>query len=432
MDFFPARRAVAVLIASLLALGAAVGGGLASHMRTASATPPVPPFTQCPPVGLDTSCAVLIVFNADGSRTTLVDPTQPSFDGIEDTLVGVQNNSGLPVTSLALTGPGIFGFDGDGLCDTTAYNTGPPNNPSPSGCPYGPYIYEGRDTTGSVASTAPGSGNTFTITDVVTFSSGTVDWSPGISNGGSAYFSLEGPASSVAPPTTPIVTFVTLSPVASINPVSTPTHTVTALVQDQFMMPMAGVTVSFTVTRIPPPSPAPGTCTTGASGTCSFTYPGPLLPAIDAITGCASGAGGLPVCGTATKTWVLPVGTASCAIDITNGGWMTANNGDKVIFGGNVHTDQAAAPSGQEQFTDKPANLDVHSIDILAVTCSANQELADIYGTATINGSGSNLFRIEVTDPDSTNGADMYWIILDTGYNSGSHPIHGNVEMHQT
>src|SRR2546428_11144094 len=121
MDFFPARRAVAVLIASLLALGAAVGGGLASHMRTASATPPTPPFTQCPPVGLDTSCAVLIVFNPDGSRTTLVDPSQPPFDGIEDTLVGVQNNSSSSVSSLSLdTAPGspipIFAFDGDGLC----------------------------------------------------------------------------------------------------------------------------------------------------------------------------------------------------------------------------------------------------------------------------------------------------------------------------
>ena len=111
---------------------------------------------------------------------------------------------------------------------------------------------------------------------------------------------------------------------------------------------------------------------------------------------------------------------------------MIADNGDKVSFGGTVHTDQAAAPSGQEQYTDSPANLNVHSIDIMAVTCSANQELADIYGTATINGSGSHLFRIELTDPDTTAGSDTYWIILDTGYDSGSHPIHGNVEMHKT
>lgn len=421
----PAQRAVTGLIASLFVLTVALGGGLASHLRTASATPPTPPFTQCPAVGLDTSCAVLIVFNPDGSRTTFVDPTQLPFDGIEDTLVGVQNDSGLPVSSLALTGPGIFGFDSDGLC--AAF-------PQPAGCPYDTSTYAGRSSTTSTADTAAGCGNTFTVTDTITFSSGTVNWPlcGGIASGGSAYFSLEGPTSSVVPPTTPIVTFVTLSPVTAVNPVSTPTHTVTVLVQDQFMMPMSGVTVTFTVTRTPPPSPASGTCTTGTTGTCTFTYPGPILPAIDAITGCAAGAAGAPVCGFATKTWTLPVGTASCAIDITNGGWMNANNGDKVTFGGTVHTDQAAAPSGQEQYTDKPANLDVHSISILAVTCTANQEQADIYGTATINGSGSNLFRIEVTDPDSTSGSDTYWIVLDTGYDSGSHAIHGHVEMHTT
>jgi hypothetical protein len=171
---------------------------------------------------------------------------------------------------------------------------------------------------------------------------------------------------------------------------------------------------------------------TGTSGTCSFTYPGPILPAIDAITGCAPGAGGVPVCGAATKTWVLPVGTATCAIDITQGGWMIANNGDKVTFGGAVHTDQATAPSGQEQYTDSPANLNVHSINILAVTCTNNQQKADIFGTATENGAGSHFFRIEVTDPDNPVGSDTYELTLDN-YESGSHTLGGgHVEMHTT
>ena len=410
---------VAATLAFVVAIAA---GGAVAPTRLAAATLPTPPFTQCPPVGFDTSCAVLIVFNADGSRTTLVDPTQGPFDGIEDTLVGVQNNSASPISSLALTGPAIFGFDSDGICSGFNFP-----NPDPAGCPYDTTGYAGRISSTSVASTSPGSGNTFTITDTVTFSSGTVDWSPQIPAGGSAYFSLEGPTASV---TTPVATTVLLSPVTAINPVGTK-HTVTATVLDQFAQPMAGVTVFFTVTRTPPPSPAPGTCTTGTTGMCSFTYPGPILPALDAIKGCAGSSSG-PPCGTATKTWVLPVGTASCKVDVTNGGWMIANNGDKVSFGGTVHTDKAGAPSGQEQYTDSPANLNVHSIDILAVTCSTNQELADIYGTATINGSGSHFFRIELTDPDSTNGSDTYWIILDTGYDSGSHPIHGNVEMHKT
>src|SRR2546427_584504 len=83
-------------------------GGLAITPAPASAQVPTPPFTQCPPVGFDTSCAVLIVFNPDGSRATLVDPLQPPFDGIEDTLIGVQNNSTGSITALVLSGPFIF------------------------------------------------------------------------------------------------------------------------------------------------------------------------------------------------------------------------------------------------------------------------------------------------------------------------------------
>src|SRR3954471_21976775 len=72
---------------------------------------PAPPFTQCPAVGLDTSCGVLIVVNPGGGLTFLTDPTQQPYDGVEDTLIGVQNNSGAPVTTIHLSGTtGAFGF----------------------------------------------------------------------------------------------------------------------------------------------------------------------------------------------------------------------------------------------------------------------------------------------------------------------------------
>ena len=404
-------------VAGLTTLALLVGAG------RASAATPVPPFSQCPPVGLDTSCAVLIVYNPDGSRVTLTDPTQPPFDGIEDTLVGVQNNSSSSVSSTPLSGPNIFAFDGDGLCSGVA-----PGNPPPGGCPYGPTRYEGRSTNTAVASTAPGQGDSFSFSD---FNTGSVNFSPAIPSGGSAYFSLEGPASSIAPPVCGVVTSVTLSPATAVNPVST-NHTVTATVTDNCGKPVPHVTVYFTVTRTPPPGTS-GTCTTDSSGTCSFTYPGPILPAQDAITGCAGGGFNMPPCGTASKTWVLPVSNPLCTIDITQGGWMIANNGDKVSFGGTAFTDNNSAPSGQEQYTDTPATLDVHSIDIKAITCSRDLETADIYGDATINGSGNHVFRIEVSDPDSTSGSDTYWITLDTGYDSGSHPLGGgHVEIHHT
>jgi Bacterial Ig-like domain (group 1) len=382
-------------------------------------------FTQCPPVGLDSGCAVLITVNPNGSTTTATDPSQPPFDGVEDTLVGVQNNqTATTVTELALTGsgsPGILQFDGDGLC-SGVYFPGPSEPP----CPYGATRYEGRATAGPIASeeattfpaeTFTGSGNTGAIKFV----------NPPIPALGSAYFSLEGPTSSFTGCTGGTPTSVTLSPLTATNNVGT-SHTVTATVTDTCGEPVSGATVQFTVTRTPPPGTS-GSCVTGSSGTCSFTYTGPILPAADVITGCAGPSGTAP-CGTATKSWVLPPPTALCSADITQGGWMIADNSDRVNFGGVAHTDQAGAPSGEEQYTDKKALLNAHSINILSITCTA--EKADIYGTATENGTGSHMFRIEVTDPDSSKSSDTYWMFLDN-YNSGSHPLSGgHVEIHKT
>src|SRR6267378_1201066 len=132
MHHIPAKRAVAGLIAGLLALAAAAGGGLASHLRTASALPPpppTPPFTQCPPVGYDTGCAVLIILGPGGS-----------------------------VSSLTLTGTDplnpIFGFDSDGLCSGVSSNGVPGFIAPPVGCQYGSTGYEGRATDTPVASSA--------------------------------------------------------------------------------------------------------------------------------------------------------------------------------------------------------------------------------------------------------------------------------------
>src|SRR4051812_2914676 len=152
------KLAVPLLVATTALLSAGI----------AQAAPPTPPFNQCPPVGLNSGCAVLIVFNADGSLSSYNDLSQGPFDGIEDTLVGVQNNRSTTVTSLQLTGPFIFGFDSDGVC--AGYS------PGPSGCPFGPTGYEGPNTS-------------FTAADS---DNGTVNFLNGaIRPGGSAYFSLE-------------------------------------------------------------------------------------------------------------------------------------------------------------------------------------------------------------------------------------------------
>jgi hypothetical protein len=74
----------------------------------------------------------------DTGTNVFDDPSQGPYDGIEDTLIGVVNSSGKPVSSLALSSDtDLFGFDSDGLCDVL---------PHPSGCPFGPTGYEGPKT----------------------------------------------------------------------------------------------------------------------------------------------------------------------------------------------------------------------------------------------------------------------------------------------
>jgi hypothetical protein len=57
-------------------------GGLAS---TAFAVTPVPPFTECPAIGADPSCELLIDITPAGTSVT-ADPASPGpYDGSDDT-----------------------------------------------------------------------------------------------------------------------------------------------------------------------------------------------------------------------------------------------------------------------------------------------------------------------------------------------------------
>src|SRR5204863_3003508 len=98
-------------------------------------------ITQCPPVGADTGCGILITItgaSAGGAATAFTvvaasAPTQPPYEDSEDTLIGVLNSSGVTVNSLALSSStDIFGFDGDGPC-TVLPNPGNCNPAEPSG-----------------------------------------------------------------------------------------------------------------------------------------------------------------------------------------------------------------------------------------------------------------------------------------------------------
>ena len=173
-----------LMASAILSVGAVVGG-------SANAVP-------CPNINGVTTCNVVITAGPGGSFSTAL-PNPNPYDGSDDNLVGIINNSGSTITSLSFIGSGngggLFAFDGDGLQAFNAAAGGPPD-----GTGYG----------GKVSSTAnfdPAGANDF-FTNIHTTSvfddSGTVVFGAnGIPNGGSAYFSLESAPSINITPVTP-------------------------------------------------------------------------------------------------------------------------------------------------------------------------------------------------------------------------------------
>ena len=222
-----------------------------------------------------------------------------------------------------------------------------------------------------------------------------------------------------------------LQPATATNVVDA-SHCVTATVKDEFGNVTPGITVDFSVVPTTGRTPSSGTMVTDASGQATFCYTS-ALPGSDTITAFAdtdnSGAqNGTEPSATATKTWVLAESTAGCKV--TGGGRIQTADGDKATFGGNA---KASGASGQEEYQDHGPTVDmnVHSIDVLAVLCSADGTSASIFGTATIDGTGSVDFRIDVTDLGEPGTSDTYRILLSNGYDSGTQTLSGgNIQIH--
>jgi hypothetical protein len=208
-------------------------------------------------------------------------------------------------------------------------------------------------------------------------------------------------------------------------------HCVTASVEDEFGNVTPGITVEFSVAPTTFRTPSSGSAVTDASGEAEFCYTS-ALPGSDVISAFADTDGdgvqnGTEPGDTAAKTWVLPGSTAGCKV--TNGGRVTATGGDKATFGGNA---KGTGPSGQEEYQDHgPAvDINVHSILVLAVSCSDDGTTASIFGTATINGAGSFDYRIDVADQGEPGTADTYRIRLSNGYDSGEQVLTGgNIQI---
>ena len=170
------NRALNVLVATLFA-----ASGLLSTNATAGI---------CPTVGGETDCGLVLSYGAGGGVATFntngqnyglgtID-TNP-YDGSDDALVGIINNTGGTLNLVHLTGTGngggIFAFDGDGQ---QTFTGGVPFTP-PS--PYTFTGYEGPNT--AFANIGLGG------------MSGDVIFIGGLANGATAWFSLEGSPSSI-------------------------------------------------------------------------------------------------------------------------------------------------------------------------------------------------------------------------------------------
>jgi len=156
-------RLLGILVVALC--GACVGATSAEAAFGSAQSPALPttaPFTQCPAVYLDASCTDLIVItNSARNGVVLRDPEVGFYEGGDDVLVGVQNESGSPVGSIQVgvpeSGDNSFGFDGDGLCK-------PGGGPVPGECPFGPSAAELYEYWGPDAELTPLSADYGTVT----------------------------------------------------------------------------------------------------------------------------------------------------------------------------------------------------------------------------------------------------------------------------
>jgi len=180
-------------------------------------------FTQCPPVGSDTSCQFLVTVTDTGPPSVAQDSTQGPYEASDDSLIGVQNSSSKSIAALPLSAPGtsLFGFEADGLCDPGAAPlpsgcvpvpgspAGTTCGPQSLACSFPPPAGEPANYTEAGASSAlpwPNGdrqngyeGPTSWFSGISSDTSGgTVNFSPAIAPGGSTYFSLEAPPSAAA------------------------------------------------------------------------------------------------------------------------------------------------------------------------------------------------------------------------------------------
>lgn len=153
-----------LLLTTAIATAAALGFAAPPAHATLSPTGVCPDVTASG--GTATDCNLQIVFGLNGAISTQTGP-EVNYDGSDDALIGVVNNSGHTLFAFNLSGTNIFGFEGDGI---NGY-TGASNNANDNTGYGGPLGY--------FTNIAPD------------YSSGTVNFIGGLASGQNTYFSLE-------------------------------------------------------------------------------------------------------------------------------------------------------------------------------------------------------------------------------------------------
>jgi hypothetical protein len=125
--------------------------------------------------------------------------------------------------------------------------------------------------------------------------------------------------------------------------------------------------------------------------------------------------------------------TPNCELQINDGGWIVALNTDVATFGGNAKVSSSGIATGNQEYHDHgPLQPNtVNTIDVQAVTCSSDRTAASIFGHATVDGSGSFEYEIDLQDNGEPGVNDMYRMFIPgIAYDSGLRTLQGgNVQI---
>ena len=165
-------------------------GGAALLLAAGSANAAT--FGDFPNIGNNTAGAALLITLGTGGATVSTNPTNSGpYDGVEDTYIGVWNNSGQVINSITLSGPGIFGFDGDGIGvpDTATYGA----NGYCIGCGIAQYGAANANDTSMTTNASAGYGGPVGYFHVVDINNGTFFIPGGLGLDAITWFALEEP-----------------------------------------------------------------------------------------------------------------------------------------------------------------------------------------------------------------------------------------------